>query len=376
VTHIGKYEILGEVGIGAQAHLYRARDPLISREVAIKVLHAGSSECLKRFRQEAAAAGGLRHPNVVVIYDFGIDQGLPFLVMELLEGQDLARLVKSAGRLPLWRIVDMMYQAAQGLQHAHSRGVIHRDIAPSNIWLLPDGTVKLIDFGIAGPERGTRTAGGQENGTLSYLSPEELSDSADELSVRSDIFSFGTVFYELVAGTHPFEDEDYRSIICNIQLKDPPRMRSLAPDCPESLARIIHRALQKDPNNRYQTMRELLLDLEPIRIELGPEISEQVRSKADAHGSAVERIRNEAQKLAAFGQYSAAIQKIDAALSDYPGDLILTRLLDAVRRTQDVEQRYQATETPKPIRCPFCKASLTSEMRFCDRCGKRQPRSS
>jgi serine/threonine protein kinase len=290
---IGKYEVLAELGQGAYGRLYRALDRSISRQVAIKVLHSlADPRQQARFQREAAAAGNLHHKNIIAVYDFDVHEGLPFLVMELLEGRDLSPGV-AAPRLLLFQAVDIMQQAAQGLQHAHQHGVIHGDVTPSNIWLMPDGTVKIIDFGIArrvqgGDETITRTD--SSTGTLLYMAPECLPGSGARPDARSDIFSYGVVYYELITGQHPFvghEEQDERVIVCNLSINDPPPIQSLAPQCPDGIARVIQRALAKDPERRYPSFRDLLLDVEPVRIDLRRQRAEtlikQVKALSDSH---------------------------------------------------------------------------------------------
>jgi len=270
VTHFGKYEVLSDLGQGGSGHLYRAYDAMVGRQVAIKVLSVSSDQGLKRFRQEATAVGNLQHPNIVSIFDFGDEGGRPFLVMELLEGRDLSRRMASGGTMPLLEAVETMQQVALGLHHAHTHGVVHRDVAPRNIWLTPDARVKIIDFGIASHRHGNDTTLRPDDplGTVLYFSPEHLPDSRTKLDARSDIFSFGTVFYELISGHHPFAGGNDLETICNIQMGELDPVSNFLPGCPPRLAQLIRRALSKELELRYQDLQELLDDLNPILLEL------------------------------------------------------------------------------------------------------------
>ncbi|MBL0159618.1 MAG: serine/threonine protein kinase [Bryobacterales bacterium] len=206
MNRIGKYEVIAQLGRGGSGSVFRAYDPHIGRPVAIKLLTDSiDSKELARLRSEARAAGRLHHRNVVSIFGLEVEDGKPYLVMELLEGKDLSDCLPLNAQMGIWQAVEIMHQVAQGLQHAHSNGVVHRDVSPQNIWLLPDGTVKLIDFGIAGGFQGGRTLTDTDGqlGTVQYLSPEHVADPPVELDPRSDIFSYGSVFYQLLAGRKP-----------------------------------------------------------------------------------------------------------------------------------------------------------------------------
>ena len=279
---IGKYQIQTELGRGGFGIVYRAYDPTVGRLVAIKVLSAaGDKQLLTRFRNEAASAGNLRHKNIVTIYDFGEHEGLPYIVMEFLEGEDLHQVIGKKP-LPLLQKISIMLQVADGLYCAHRAGVIHRDVKPGNIRLLPDGTVKLMDFGIARLETGadgTRlTRQGHIIGTLLYMAPEQL--MGGEADALCDVFAFGSTFYEFLTGKHPFQGSDPRTLFYRITSEEPEPIRSLLSECPEPLEKIVSRALHKDRELRYQSLREVQLDLEPIVIELRRERAESVLADA------------------------------------------------------------------------------------------------
>ena len=270
---IGRYELQAELGRGGFGQVYRAHDPIVGRLVAIKVLVAtGDPDLLVRFRNEAGAAGKLRHRNIVVIYDFGEHDGLPYLVMELLEGQDLERIISTHQPMSLPQKVDVMRQMVSGLNHAHSRGIVHRDVKPANVMLVGDGTIKIMDFGIALLNQATAariTPQGSLIGTFPYMAPEQFHGEASD--PLTDIFALGVTCYKLLTGMHPFIAQEMASLMFNIMSKTPDPIRSLMPDCPEALEMVVSRLLAKDRDSRYQNLEDALFDLEPISVDLRKE---------------------------------------------------------------------------------------------------------
>ena len=270
IDRIGKYEIQAEIGEGAFGRVYRAYDPTVNRPVAIKVLTAEGKDLITRFRTEASAAGNLRHKNIVTIYEFGEHKGRPFIAMELLEGKDLTEVIAEQQTLTLLEKMHIMSQVAEGLHCAHSNRVLHRDIKPANIKLLPDGSVKILDFGIARVTRdrdSTRlTQKGDILGTILYMAPEQFSGA--EVDRLCDIFAYGAIYYELLSGSHPFASSDPRSVMFKVTFEEPAPLRSINPAIPELLDQIVLRALQKDRELRYQSLRDLLIDSKPLLLEL------------------------------------------------------------------------------------------------------------
>jgi hypothetical protein len=268
--YIGKYEIEAIIGEGAFGRVYRAYDPTVNRPVAIKVLTAEGRELISRFRTEASAAGNLRHKNIVTIYEFGEHKGRPFIAMELLEGEDLSLVIARHESLTLLEKIRIMSQAAEGLHCAHSNGVLHRDVKPANIKLLADGTVKILDFGIARVTRdrdATRlTQKGDLLGTILYMAPEQFSDA--EINRLCDIFAYGVIYYELLSGCHPFAAPDPQQAMFKITFEDPPPLRQLVPTLPEEIEHVVMRAIQKDRETRYQSLRDLLIDVKPTLLAL------------------------------------------------------------------------------------------------------------
>jgi eukaryotic-like serine/threonine-protein kinase len=270
MARIGKYEILGEIGSGGMAVVYKARDTLLERFVALKLINQKLDEsetAYQRFLNEARVAAGLTHPNIVSIYELGLDEGRPYIAMEFLQGWDLRELIARHQELGLRQKVSIALQIARALEHAHKHGVIHRDVKPANIRLLPDGTVKLMDFGIAkilSDALPQLTRSGVVVGTVSYMSPEQL--RSRPLGPASDIFSFGVVLYELLTWTNPFEAPNPTAIIYRIIHESPPPIED--PAIPEDLRRVVAKCLEKSPEDRYPTFEPLVQQLLRIKARL------------------------------------------------------------------------------------------------------------
>ncbi|HUR37490.1 MAG TPA: serine/threonine-protein kinase, partial [Terriglobales bacterium] len=261
--HIGRYEILGELGKGAMGKVYRAQDPNIGRIVALKTMRIdvhGSDdvEILRRFKHEAKLAGVLNHGNIVTIYDAGEHDGVFYMAMEYLEGHTLQTLLHNHRTLPPDRIVEISRQVCAGLDYAHSHNVIHRDVKPANIMITNDNVVKIMDFGIA-KSAADMTTTGQVLGTPTYMSPEQVRGKV--LDGRSDLFSFGVVLYEMVVGEKPFTGQTITTIIYKIihEAAIPPR--ELDVTVHPGISTIIMKALAKNPAERYQTGADLVRDL-------------------------------------------------------------------------------------------------------------------
>jgi serine/threonine-protein kinase len=272
-TRLGPYEIHSLIGAGGMGEVYRARDPRLGRDVAIKVLpESAGGPHLRRFEQEARAVAALSHPNVLAIFDVGIGDP-PYLVSELLDGETLrARLVR--GRLPLAAILDTARQFLSGLSAAHARGIIHRDLKPDNIFLTRDGVVKILDFGLAksvAPAASTvsdvdvtsapATIDGTILGTVGYMAPEQVRGAA--IDHRCDIFAVGTVLYEMVTGDRAFRGDSPADTMSAI-LREQPRDVSMHSGVPPALGRIIQRCLEKSPDQRFQSAQDLRFALEGI----------------------------------------------------------------------------------------------------------------
>jgi serine/threonine-protein kinase len=271
VTKAGRYEIVGELGRGAMGVVYKAVDPVIGRTVAVKTIRLSEEgtglsrpELLTRFQTEARAAGLLTHPNIVVVFDAGEEDGLYYITMELVEGKSLQALLDDGHAFPLPRTLRIMDQTCSALQFAHERNVIHRDIKPANLMLTADDTVKVTDFGTAKIlQFGTVQQTAHVMGTPSYMSPEQVKGRA--VDGRSDIFSLGVMLYEMVTGEKPFPGQNITTVIYKIVNEEPVPPRQINPSIHAGISGVVMRALEKDPDQRYQSCREMLEDLRNYR---------------------------------------------------------------------------------------------------------------
>ena len=271
VTKAGRYEIVSELGRGAMGVVYKAVDPVIGRTVAVKTIklnEAGTGlsrpELLARFQTEARAAGLLTHPNIVVVFDAGEEDGLYYITMELVEGKSLQAMLDAGQAFPLPRTLRIMEQTCSALQFAHERNVVHRDIKPANLMLTGDDTVKITDFGTAKIlQFGTVQQTAHVMGTPSYMSPEQVKGRA--VDGRSDIFSLGVMFYEMVTGEKPFPGQNITTVIYKIVNEAPVPPRQIDSSIHPGISAVVMRALEKEPEQRYQSCREMLEDLKNYR---------------------------------------------------------------------------------------------------------------
>ncbi len=265
LAKVGKYEIIEKIGVGGFGTVYRGRDPYIKRTVAIKTCQSDEDELRKRFFREAEFAGNLHHRNITTIYDFGLtDEGLPYIVQEFLTGEDLDRKIKRKDDLPLaWR-VRVLADIADGLHYAHTSGIVHRDVKPSNIRILEDGTVKIMDFGIAKSmvNESTLTQTGITLGTASYLAPEQI--RGEPVDARTDIFSLGVLAYELFTFTRPFAGDHISTVLYKIMNENPPSPAEVVPGLPPELVAVIEKTLEKDRSNRFSSCAELKASLTAV----------------------------------------------------------------------------------------------------------------
>lgn len=266
---LGKYEVLGVVGRGGMGVVYKAVDPEIGRLVGIKMMTSAvinDPVLIKRFYREAQSAGKLQHPNIVTIYDLGIHEAMPYLVMEFLEGESLDVALRSGRTLPLEEKLSIVIQVCNALAYAHEQSIVHRDIKPGNVMLLKDGTVKLVDFGIAriGAEYVTRT--GQLMGSIQYMSPEQVHGA--QVDLRTDIFSTGVLLYQMLTNTLPFEGKDAGATLLKIVHDSPAPLSQFLQEYPAELDSILQRVLAKHPGERYQTATELAFDLSHVEDRL------------------------------------------------------------------------------------------------------------
>lgn len=263
----GRYELLELIGVGGMADIYKARDITEDRVVAVKILKnefVGSEDFIRRFRNESKAIALLSHPNIVKIYDVGFTDKLQFIVMEYIDGITLTEYISKQGVLKWKDVVHFTMQILKALQHAHDRGIVHRDIKPQNVMLLSDGTIKVMDFGIARFNRETdKTMSEKAIGSVHYISPEQArGDVTDE---RSDIYSIGIMMYEMLAGKKPFDGDSPVAIALMHMQSNAKKMSDINKSIPEGLEEITEKAMQKEPSKRYQTAGEMMKDIEEFK---------------------------------------------------------------------------------------------------------------
>ena len=258
-----RYEIIRSIGEGGMANVYLGYDTILDRNVAIKVLRgdlAGDEKFVRRFQREALSASSLAHPSIVEMYDVGVDDGLYFIVMEYVDGKTLKQLIKKRGNLTLSEAIDIMLQLTDGMSHAHDSYIIHRDLKPQNIMIKDDGQIKITDFGIAMALNSTQlTQTNSVMGSVHYLPPEQASGKGS--TIKSDIYSMGIIFYELLSGSLPFRGDNAVEIALK-HMRDPlPSLRQENSNIPQSIENIILKATAKNPKNRYEDARSMHDDL-------------------------------------------------------------------------------------------------------------------
>ncbi len=265
MENIGKYKIEKKIGSGGFGEVFKGYDPFIKRHVAVKTCSSKDEEIRNRFFQEAEIAGNLQHRNITTVYDFGIHDGLPYLIQEYLSGEDLDAKIKRRDFLPYPEKLYYLLQIARGLAQAHNKGVIHRDIKPANIRVLEDGTVKIMDFGIAklAQQESGLTQTGMTLGTAAYLAPEQIRGEA--VDHRTDIFSFGVLAYELLTHGRPFQGQQISAVIYQVLNHEPTPILELAPSTPVQLTAIVERCLRKNVAERLANGGALVKELEGLQ---------------------------------------------------------------------------------------------------------------
>ena len=331
LSKIGKYEVVDVLGKGGMGVVYKAMDPQIGRLVAIKMMTGGFAEhpdLLKRFYREAQSTGTLQHPNIVIVHDLGEQGGNPYLVMEFLEGEPLSEMIATRRKLSMAQKLEYIIQALSGLNYAHQKGIVHRDVKPANLMVLRDGAVKIVDFGIArlGDQRLTKT--GQVMGTITYMSPEQI--NAQVVDGRTDIFSTGVMLYELLTYALPFEGKDTTATMLKIISEPPPPLQTYLPGFPPELEEILHKALAKDREERYATAEDFAFELrrvqESVRKGMLGEYVEQARASL------------ERQELTKARELLQQVLKVD------------TQHQVAKELMQEVQQRLQKQQRGEQIR--------------------------
>ena len=265
MKQLGKYEILEKIGEGGFGVVYKGRDPVLDRMVAVKTCTSDAKKIRKRFFREAEISGRLRHPNIVTVHDFGVESGTPYLVQEFLPGRDLHHTIEEYPDLPIGTRVRFLRGVAEGLRYAHSKGVIHRDVKPANVRVIDKKRVKVMDFGIAKikGEHDKLTDTGLPMGTVAYLSPEQLSDTG--IDHRCDIFAFGVLSYEVLCDMRPFRATSVHALFYQLLNEEAEPIRSHAPDAPAELEELVARCLQKDRTRRFGSFDQLIDQLEALQ---------------------------------------------------------------------------------------------------------------
>src|SRR5438876_6856450 len=274
-TKLGRYEVRSKIGEGGMGEVYLAEDVQLRRRVALKILPAdlaANQDRMRRFKQEAQAAAALNHPNIAHIYEIGEAEGTNFIAMEFIDGQTLREKIHQE-RTELRKLLRFLQHAAEGLAKAHAVGIVHRDLKPDNIMITRDGHAKILDFGLAKLVEPQRTSGagsseiatailqqhskpGMILGTVGYMSPEQAQGMTEQIDQRSDIFSFGCILFEAVTGQRAFEGKDAIDSLNKIIREPVPPIGELNPAAPADLQRVVRRCLAKDPDERYQTIKD------------------------------------------------------------------------------------------------------------------------
>ena len=351
ISRLGRYEVLGELGQGAMGIVYKAKDPLIDRVVAIKTITLSlaldeKEEYEGRFYQEAKAAGRLNHPNIVTIYDVGKSGDVAYIAMEFLQGRELRDIMNDAGLLPVDQVLDIVAQVAQGLAYAHEHEIVHRDVKPSNIMVVHDGHVKITDFGIARmASSAVHTQTGMVLGSPKYMSPEQVMGKT--IDQRSDIFSLGVMLYEMLTGQAPFNGENVNAIMYQTLNAVPAPPNTLNPAVPEMANFIMAKALAKKLEDRYQNARDFAVDLRACRDTL-PRSGKQINVSPPAGGE-----RKLPDAIATTGSKEASDEEAKplstAGLSQAFDSAAATMRLAALTATsEDVDELAKTLKIQRP----------------------------
>ena len=341
VQSIGRYRVEGLLGTGAMGEVYRAYDPVIDRLVAIKVVRtelaagSGSEQWLQRFRREARAAGRRFHPNIVAILDFGEDDGMPFLAMEYVEGRSLDAILKTSGPLDPARSVAVITQVLGALGFAHQNGIVHRDVKPSNIMVLNSGEVKVADFGIARIDASEFTIVGDLLGTPAYMAPEQFAGAP--VDKRTDLFAAGVILFEMLTAVKPFRGKSITEIISFMETRGPEDIRALNPAVPDSLKRVITKALAFDPAQRYDDAAKFsnaIIEAFPVRPDETPfpepSVSDSPALKAEDGEGAPDGAT----------WRSDVLRDIERDLATFIGPMATIAFKRAIRQTNDIMSLY------------------------------------
>jgi serine/threonine protein kinase len=343
---IGRYQIQALLGGGAMGEVYRAHDPVIDRPVAIKLLRpelivgGGSDHLLERFRREARAAGRRFHPNIVAIWDFGDDNGTPFLVMEFVDGRNLDQIVKESSPLEPGHSVAIMTQVLSALGFAHENGIVHRDVKPSNIIVLPTGQVKVADFGIARIDASDFTIVGDLLGTPAYMAPEQLAGAP--VDHRTDLFAAAVILFEIMTGVKPFRGKSITEIISHMEKRGPEDIRALNAAVPDALKRVVTKSLAFDPAQRFpnaatfsQALSEAVADL-PIDPKLPQTLLSKAPVPAAKSSSGIEATASDQTTMS-----RGLLRDVERDLASFIGPMASIVLRRALKETNDLLSLYE-----------------------------------
>lgn len=314
---IDKYELVRRIGSGGFGDVFLGQDTVIKRAVAIKVCSSPDPSLIQRFEREVKIVGGLRHPNITTLHDSGSYGDVPYLVQEYLPGEDLEQQIRLRRPTPPSRRLDILIQAARGLAYAHSQGVVHRDVKPSNVRVLEDGTIKIMDFGIArmNDSRTRLTQTGARVGTMCYMAPEQL--RSEEVDARADIFAFGVVAFELLTHQHPFPAENQHAVIYQVLEAAPLDLQGLWPDCPKPLTKLVHRCLEKEAGDRFPNAQALLAELESIKMPDSIPLRRETRQTSLKNAPRRSGMRRVRQRRSYLRRAAAAAAVIALAAGGY-----------------------------------------------------------
>jgi predicted Ser/Thr protein kinase len=329
---IGRYQIVGRIGRGGMGMVYRGFDAALERHVAVKTLALEGTiddESRTRFEIEAKAAARLQHPNIVTVYELGDDRGMPFIAMELLPGADLEGLLRARESLELHEKLEIVIQACRGLAYAHEHGIIHRDVKPSNLRLLDDGTVKILDFGIAKLGSTNVTRAGMMVGTMNYMSPEQIRGLT--LDGRSDVFSLGVILFQLLTGRRPFVGKGGTDVLYRIVQDPTPPLEVDLGSVTGRLRTVLEKALAKDRDTRYGSALDFARDLEGV---LEAHLATGVAAPEPADVETVSVARG----LLRADRVDNAVAMLEAVVARQPGYLDARRLLRSARRAAAAAQ--------------------------------------
>ena len=354
---IGKFQVVEKIGEGGFGVIYKGLDPHIKRHVAIKSCTSADESVRSRFVQEAQISGNLHHRHIVTVYDFGLEEGVPYLVQEYLNGEDLDRKIKRRDFIPFPEKLLYLMQIARGLQYAHSQGVIHRDIKPANLRILADGTAKIMDFGIAkltNQETGL-TQTGMTLGTAAYLAPEQI--RGESVDPRTDIFAYGATAYELLTYRRPFVGQHISTVLYQILNEEPPKVSSIVPDVPPELDHLVMRCLAKDLTKRYADVGELLHDLDHLLKKRRTEITtKSISPPPVTSGPVAESVGDGPTVIAPMSQSQAAstttpgpvTQAVETTSSTHTQET-LTRTGTTALHEIELDGTGESTRTPHGI---------------------------